>query len=214
MEDDATLADAVLRRLTRDGHAADHFTTLEDARLAMDTAQYDFVLLDLSLPDGSGLDLLRSLRRGRARVPVLVLTARDRIEDRINGLNAGADDYLVKPFDMGELSARVNAVARRSSGLVVSDVTIGDIAIDVAGRSVRVGDRGVSLTAREWVVLEFLIARSETTVTKDELETRMYDFGAQIASNTVEVFVSRIRKKLGRDLIRTERGLGYRLVTQ
>lgn len=213
VEDDKTLAEAVQAHVTRTGHAVDWFTTLEDAGLALRTTRYDVVVLDLGLPDGSGIRILQDLRDQGDRTPVIVATARDCIDDRIEGLNAGADDYVIKPYDLNELVARISAVSRRAANLVSPDFRKGDVSLDLSSRSATRDGRPVTLTAREWVVMELLIARAGQNVSKPDLENRMYQFGAEIDSNSIEVFVSRIRKKLGRDLIVTERGLGYRLTT-
>ena len=168
-------------------------------------------MLDLNLPDGRGLDLLRALRKAEDKRPVIILTARDQIRDRIEGLNAGADDYLVKPFDLGELVARMQAVQRRSAEKASSSVRAGSLVIDQAARKVwRDGDE-VPLTAREWALLDCLAQRAGTTISKGALEDALYAFGSEVESNTVEVYVSRLRKKLGAKAIRTVRGLGYRL---
>jgi two-component system OmpR family response regulator len=169
------------------------------------------VLLDLGLPDGSGLDLLRALRRQGDRRPVIVLTARDQIRDRIDGLNAGADDYLVKPFDLDELNARIAAVARRASDSLKPQLAIGAIEIDREGRRIRKDGRSIDLTGREWAILDELLRRPGAAVNRARLEESLYAFGAEIESNAVEVYVSRLRKKLGADVIQTQRGIGYRL---
>ncbi|MBC7137122.1 MAG: response regulator transcription factor, partial [Oceanibaculum nanhaiense] len=172
---------------------------------------YHLILLDLALPDGSGLALLRGLRGRGDKVPVIVLTARDRISDRIEGLNAGADDYLVKPFDLEELSARIMAVSRRYAGDPNPVLRLGNLEIDQTAHSVTVAGTAAELTAREWAVLELLMRRPGALVSKERIEDALYAFGAEIDSNAVEVYVSRLRKKLGRETIRTMRGLGYRL---
>lgn len=211
IEDEPALGDAVQEHLAADGHAVDWFTTLAEADDAIAAVDYPLVLLDLHLPDGRGLDLLRSLRgRGDPRA-VVILTARDQISDRIEGLNAGADDYLVKPFDLGELSARVAAVARRVGGRPSPVHCVGDLEIDTAARAARRGGRPVELSQREWAVLDNLLQRPDAIVAKSAIEDSLYAFGAEVESNTVEVYVSRLRKKLGHGAITTVRGLGYRL---
>ena len=165
--------------------------------------------VDLQLPDGNGVDYLRAMR-GRSDVtPVIVLTARDQISDRIEGLNAGADDYLVKPFDLGELAARIHAVGRRYANPSPS-LTFGTLTIRPAERLVELDGETVDLTAREWSVLDSLLLRPGLLVSKARLEEALYEFGAEIESNAVEVYVSRLRKKLGAERIVTVRGLGYR----
>lgn len=213
VEDDDTLAEAVQAHFMRAGHAVDWFTTTEEAELALRTTTYDVIVLDLGLPDGSGISILRRLRDEGSHTPVIVATARDCIDDRIDGLNAGADDYVIKPYDLNEMLARVAAVSRRAANLISPDFRKGGVSLDLSSHSVTRDGRPVTLTAREWVVMELLIARAGKIVSKTDLENRMYQFGAEIDSNSIEVFISRIRKKLGRDLIVTERGLGYRLTT-
>lgn len=163
------------------------------------------------LPDGSGLDFLRRLRAAGDVTPVIILTARDRISDRIAGLNAGADDYLVKPFDLSELSARVAAVSRRYTGNPNPLVQLGVLEIDLAARAVYREGRRIDLTAREWALFEALLQRPGAILSKRQLEDRLYAFDAEVESNTIEVHVSRLRKKLGQDVIETVRGVGYRL---
>ena len=211
VEDELGLGEAVQEHAASAGHAVDWMKTLEEAEHAALTVAYHLVLLDLALPDGSGLDLLRGLRGRGDKVPVIILTARDRISDRIAGLNAGADDYLVKPFDLDELSARILAVTRRYAGDPNPVLRLGDLEIDQTARSVSVAGVQTELTAREWAVLELLMRRPGALVSKDRIEDALYAFGAEIESNAVEVYVSRLRKKLGREAIHTVRGLGYRL---
>jgi two-component system, OmpR family, response regulator len=189
----------------------DWMKRLDEARQSLATVPYDLVLLDLNLPDGRGLDVLRELRRGGSKVPVIILTALDQIASRIEGLNSGADDYLVKPFDLSELSARVTAVARRYGGNPNPLLQLGQLEIDLARRSISVAGRPVDLTAREWAVLERLLRRPNAIIAKSEIEDSLYEFGAEIDSNAVEVYVSRLRKKLGRETIKTVRGVGYKV---
>lgn len=144
--------------------------------------------------------------------PVIILTAQDQISDRIAGLNAGADDYLVKPFDLFELSARVAAVARRYSGNPNPQIRLGDLQVDMSARTVQRAGVTVDLTAREWALFEAFVQRPSALLSKSQLEERLYAFGAEIESNTIEVYISRLRKKLGRELIETVRGMGYRLM--
>ena len=211
VEDDTVLGEAVRDQIAADGHSVDWATRLDAAREYLDVASYDLILLDLMLPDGRGQPFLRALR-GRGDVtPVMILTAMDQISDRIDGLNAGADDYMVKPFDLSELSARVGAVARRYAGNPNPLVTLADLEIDLAMRSVLRSGKPVPLTAREWVLLEALIQRPGQLLSKAQLEERLYSFETEIESNTIEVHVSRLRKKLGRERIETVRGMGYRL---
>lgn len=211
IEDDAILAPAVRDQIVSDGHSVDWVTRLDDARDHLRVAAYDLLLLDLMLPDGRGIGLLRELRTRGDVTPVIILTALDQLSDRIEGLNAGADDYLIKPFDLSELSARLNAVARRYSGNPNPLAQIGDLHIDLAARSITRAGKRIDLTAREWVLLETFLQRPRQILSKTRLEERLYSFGEEVESNTIEVHVSRLRKKLGHTIIETVRGLGYRL---
>ncbi len=215
IEDDTLLGDAIRDQVTADGHAVDWVTRLGDARDHVAVASYDLILLDLMLPDGRGLDYLRARRAAGDVSPVIILTARDQISDRIAGLNAGADDYLVKPFDLEELSARLRAVARRYGGNPNPLLVIGNLQIDLAARTITPAGtrdaRPILLTAREWALFEAFIQHPGALLSKSQLEDRLYAFGAEVESNTIEVYVSRLRKKLGSGVISTERGLGYRL---
>ena len=211
IEDDPILGAAVRDQIAADGHTVDWATRLEEARDCMGTVSYGLVLLDLMLPDGSGLAFLKQRRAARDATPVIILAARDQISDRIAGLNAGADDYLVKPFDLAELSARTGAVARRYAGNPNPLVEVGDLEIDLAARTVRRGGVPVALTAREWVLFEAFAQRPGALLSKSQIEERLYSFDAEVESNTIEVYVGRIRRKLGHDIIETVRGMGYRL---
>lgn len=217
IEDDDTIGSAVRDHIAAAGHGVDWARSLADAHDCLAVVAYDLILLDLGLPDGHGLDLLRALRAGAidgpvqtdARTPVVIVSARDQITERIEGLNAGADDYLVKPFDLSELSARFAAVTRRSAGQASPARHFGGVAIDFAHRSIQRDGKPVQITAREWAVLERLTRTPNARVSKSEIEDSLYEFGAEVESNTVEVYISRLRKKLGRDFVTTLRGIGY-----
>jgi len=211
IEDDYVLGEAVRDQVSADGHGVDWMQRLDDARAALDTVDYGLILLDLNLPDGRGLDLLKGLRARGNPVPVIITTAQDQIAIRIEGLNAGADDYLVKPFDLDEMSARVAAVARRYAGIATPQLRVGEASVNLATKAVTLGGKAVSLTAREFAVLARLLSRRGGIVTKGEIEDSLYPFGAEIEGNAVEVYVSRLRKKLGQGVITTVRGLGYRI---
>ncbi len=211
IEDDTVLGAAVRDQITADGHSADWVHRLDAASEHLRTIPYDLVLLDLMLPDGRGIPYLRALRgRGNA-TPVIILTALDQVSDRIEGLNAGADDYLIKPFDLAELTARIGSVARRYAGNPNPLIQHGDLEIDLAARSVHRAGRLVPLTAREWALFEALLGHPGQLFSKAQLEDKLYAFGAEVESNTIEVHVSRLRKKLGPDVVHTVRGIGYRL---
>ncbi|MGJ4895962.1 MULTISPECIES: response regulator transcription factor [unclassified Bradyrhizobium] len=213
IEDDTILGAAVRDQIVSDGHSVDWVTRLDAAREYLGTAAYDLLLLDLMLPDGRGIGLLRDRRAKGDVTPVIILTALDQLSDRIEGLNAGADDYMIKPFDLSELTARLNAVARRYAGNPNPLIRIGDLQIDLAARSMTRAGKSIALTAREWVLLEAFLQRPRQVLSKSLLEERLYSFGEEIESNTIEVHVSRLRKKLGHAVIETVRGLGYRLGT-
>ncbi|WP_234187090.1 response regulator transcription factor [Shinella sp. NM-101] len=210
IEDDAILGKAVREQIAG-SHCVDWVTRLDAAREHLRSVAYDLVLLDLMLPDGLGIGFLRKLRAEGSVTPVIILTALDQISDRIEGLDAGADDYMVKPFDLLELSSRLNAVARRYSGNPNPLVEVGDLRIDLAARTVMRGGRPVDLTGREWTLLEAFLQRPGVAMTKSQLEDHIYAFGDEVESNTIEVHVSRLRKKLGYRVVDTVRGIGYRL---
>ncbi len=211
IEDDTVLGTAVRDQIAGDAHSVDWVTRLDAAKDAMAGTGYDLVLLDLMLPDGRGAGFLKRLRGRGDATPVIILTALDQVSDRIEGLNAGADDYLVKPFDLAELSARIGSVARRYTGNPNPIITHGALDIDLASRSIRRDGRPVPLTAREWALFEAFLARPGHLLSKAQLEEKLYAFDAEVESNAIEVHVSRLRKKLGAGVIETERGMGYRL---
>jgi DNA-binding response OmpR family regulator len=211
VEDDKVLGAAIRDHIAANGYGVDWMQRIEDARLALASTAYELVLLDLNLPDGRGLDLLREIRAARNRVPVIITTAQDQIAVRIEGLNSGADDYLVKPFDLSEMSARIAAVARRYSADPFPAIVVGNVSVDVGRKVATVDSHPVTLTAREWAVLERLLRHRGAIVTRSEIEDSLYAFGAEIESNAVEVYVSRLRKKLGREFVTTARGLGYQV---
>ncbi|MDQ2066598.1 response regulator transcription factor [Xinfangfangia sp. CPCC 101601] len=209
VEDSDDLARAVLRYLRGQGHAVDHVGDAAGAEAAMAVGGYACVILDLGLPDGSGLALLREARGLKDRTPVIIATALDQISDRIAGLDAGADDYVVKPYNLEELAARIRAHARRGQGVPESRLRVADIEVDrAAGRLWRDGDE-IRLTSREWALFEAILGARGRVVSKAALEDALYAFDTLIEGNAVEVYISRLRKKLGNELIETRRGLGY-----
>ena len=211
VEDDPMIGRSIHQALRQDGYSVDWVQDGQSAEAAAAQTPYDLVLLDLGLPRKGGLDVLAELRRRRNPVPVLVLTARDAVADRVKGLDTGADDYLVKPFDLDELDARVQAVARRAGDHPDPEIRLGAVTLNPADHRAAVDGREVVLTAREWAILERLLRRPGATVSRSQLEEALYAFGAETESNAVEVYVSRIRKKLGAALIETLRGVGYRV---
>lgn len=211
IEDDLVLGAAVHDQIASAGHCVDWVVRLDAAGQALHGASFDLILLDLMLPDGRGIGFLKTLRTRGDTTPVIILTALDQVSDRIAGLNAGADDYLAKPFDLDELTARIGSVARRYSGNPNPMLTHASLEIDLTDRRIRREGKTVHLTAREWALLEAFLSRPNQLLSKAQLEEKLYDFDAEIESNTIEVHVSRLRRKLGAQVIETERGLGYRL---
>jgi len=213
VEDDAALAGAVCSYLEAKAFVVDVAPGLAQARAALAAVQYAAVLLDLHLPDGEGLSLLPDVRALRDRPIVIVLTARDQVTDRIRGLDAGADDYLIKPYDPAELLARLRAVERRRSAGSSPVLHLGTLEIDLAHDRVRKDGNPVVLTQKEWALLRVMATRPERIHTRENLADALYGFGDEADSNTLEVFISRLRRKLGKNHIQTLRGLGYRLST-
>lgn len=211
VEDDPVLADGLKVGLGLAGMTVDCVGTYADARAALSTSVFDTVVLDLMLPDGSGLDLLREMRGSGNRTPVLLLTAMDETSDRIRGLDTGADDYLGKPFDLDELGARVRAIARRGSGRASPCLAAAGIMLDPSNLSVALHGVPLSLSRREFSVLAALLERPGTVRSKAEIEDRLYGWQEEIESNAVEVHIHHLRAKIGRDVIETVRGLGYRI---
>jgi two-component system response regulator QseB len=209
VEDDKMIAEGVRKALRGEGFAVDWVQDGESALTAAGGEPYDLVLLDLGLPKRDGLDVLRAMRMRGLSMPVLILTARDAVADRVKGLDAGADDYLVKPFDLDELGARMRALVRRHSGRSESVIRHGSLTLDPAAHQVTLDGAPVPLSAREFALLEALLARPGAVLSKSQLEEKMYGWGEEIGSNTVEVYIHALRKKLGADLIRNVRGLGY-----
>lgn len=214
VEDDAALARGLSAGLKTAGYAVDVADTGELALALAREEPFALITLDLGLPDMSGIEVLASLRRDSNKTPVLILTARDALEDRISGLDHGADDYLLKPFEPAELEARIRALLRRAQGDASPVFTIGTLTIDQARATATVAGRVLDLRRREWTVLERLVARAGKVVPKDRLAGEVFGFDEPVGPNAVEVYVARLRRKLGPDgpEIRTIRGLGYILV--
>jgi two-component system response regulator QseB len=209
VEDDAMIGAAAQEGLKREGHAVDWVRDGGQASAALANGVYEGVLLDLGLPKRDGLTVLRDLRAKGNDVPVIVITARDAVADRIAGLDAGADDYVVKPFDLDELGARVRAVSRRRSGRAAAALQVGDLELDVAARRARWKGKEVALSAREFALAQALAERPGAYFTRSQLEERLYGWGEEVGSNAVEVHIHALRRKLDASLIRTVRGLGY-----
>lgn len=209
IEDDTLLGDGVRAGLKQAGFAVDWVQDGLAAKLALETEPYALMVLDLGLPKLSGLDLLKWLRERHLTVPVLILTARDTIADRVAGLNAGADDYLIKPFDLDELIARLNALLRRSAGQVTLTLQHGDIELTPSTHQVSKGGQAIELSAREFTLLHELLLHVGRVQSREQLEQHLYGWGEEVESNSVEVHIHHLRKKLGVELIRTLRGVGY-----
>jgi DNA-binding response OmpR family regulator len=209
VEDEEIIGSGVQAALRQAGYAVDWLQDGHAAAMALKTEQFDLVLLDLGLPDRSGLDVLAELRTRGDEVPVLILTARDSVPDRVSGLDRGADDYLTKPFDLDELFARLRALARRRGGRANPLLIHGDITLDPAARKVTLGDKAVDISRREFSLLQLLLENSGRVLSRGSLEESLYGWGDVVESNTVEVYIHHLRKKLGSELIRTVRGVGY-----
>lgn len=209
VEDDFFLGQALSHILRAESHLVDWCTTLSQAK-GLVNEPYDALLLDWNLPDGSGVEWLASLRARRVRVPTLIITAHDRLNDRVHGLDCGADDFLVKPFAPEELCARVRAVVRRTSGNL-DRKRHGPVEVDIAAKAAWLNGVAVALTSREWAILECLVLRQGRIVAKQEIESLILGLNGELASNAVEVFIFKLRHKLGKELIETVRGLGYRI---
>jgi two-component system response regulator QseB len=211
VEDDPLIGRAVVTGLREGGYAVDWVRDGAAAELALSTAVYDLVVLDLGLPRKDGLELLRGLRRGGNDVPVLIITARDGLSDRVTGLDLGADDYLVKPFDLDELLARARAIVRRRLGRTSPEITYGSLTLDPVRRRVVFRGQTVDLSAREFAVLEALMKEPGAVVSREKLEEAVYGWGEEVGSNTVEVHLHHLRRKLEPQVIRNVRGVGYRI---
>ncbi|SBT19022.1 Transcriptional regulatory protein QseB [Marinomonas gallaica] len=209
VEDDTSLGDGLCVALKREGFTADWLTDGLQAMQAVEQETFDLVILDLGLPRMDGMSILTKIREKAIAVPVLVLTARDGIDDRVGGLDAGADDYVVKPFDLVEIMARIRAIVRRSKGRAVSLITHNDIELSPDSMQVTYQGKGVTLTRREYVLLSELLSRPGHVFTRDALVQSLYGWGEEVESNALEVHIHHLRKKFYSELIRTIRGVGY-----
>jgi two-component system OmpR family response regulator len=209
VEDDRMIGEAVVQALHDAAYAVDWVKDGQAALLAIETNEYGMVLLDLGLPRRNGLDLLRQVRGKGSTVPVIIVTARDALEDRVVGLDLGADDYLVKPFDVPELLARMRAVARRRGGQAAPLLTNGALTLDPATREARYGEASCSLTAREFSLLQSLLMRPGAVLSRAELEERVYGWNEEVESNAIEFLIHGVRRKLGTSAIKNVRGVGW-----
>jgi two-component system OmpR family response regulator len=211
VEDDKMIGETVLDQLRAEHYAVDWVRDGEMAQTALGSEDYDLVLLDLGLPRVDGLDVLRSLRERESRIPVLIATARDSIPQRVAGLDAGADDYILKPYDLDELLARVRAMLRRAAGRAETAYTHDGVMINTVTREVTMHGDPVTVTAKEWAVLELLLARPGVVMSRAQIEQKLYGWKDDISSNAVEVYIHGLRRKLGSGLIQNVRGVGYKV---
>jgi two-component system response regulator QseB len=209
VEDDPMIGKSVQQGLRQNGYTIDWVRDGQAGELALATTDYEMLLLDLGLPGKSGLEVLARLRRAANRIPVLVITARDSVADRIKGLDTGADDYLVKPFDLDELSARMRAVLRRHAGRADPVIALGDLRMNPATHELTQNGQPVQLSAREFALLRALLEQPGTPLSRAKLEERLYGWGEEVESNAVEVYIHSLRRKLGAERIRNIRGVGY-----
>jgi two-component system, OmpR family, response regulator len=209
VEDDTMIGESLREALRRQGFAADWVRDGQAADAALGSERFDAVLLDLGLPRRSGLDVLKALRARGDATPVIVLTARDALTDKVAGLDAGADDYLVKPFELDELLARLRAVGRRLSGRPSNLLQVADLQLDPATREVTRGGKAVLLSAREFALLQALLERPGAILSRAQIEDRLYGWGEELESNAISVYMHQLRRKLGDDLLHTVRGVGY-----
>lgn len=209
VEDDPMMGKAVKIALQQASHVVDLVDSAEDAELALDTTDYEIMVLDINLPQKSGLELIKDVRLRKKDIPVLALTARDATKHKVEGFNAGFDDYLVKPFDLDELLVRIQALYRRRRGGYESNIICGDIQLDKAAKIVRKNGQVVELSGKEYAILAILLENAGKVLNKQEIEDKLYGWDTEIGSNAVEVHISHLRRKLGDNVIKTIRGLGY-----
>lgn len=209
IEDDISLAEGTVKALRRAGYAVDHAATGDEGRRYVDAGQLDIVILDLGLPDVDGLVLLRELRLIQTGIPILILTARDALTDKVAGLDAGADDYLTKPFAFEELLARIRVLSRRNAPVREPELKIGNVLINIASHEVCVNGEVQKLSRREFAILRALADRPGQVFSREQLEEKLYSWGDEVSSNTVDVHVHNLRKKLGHDFIKNIRGVGF-----
>jgi DNA-binding response OmpR family regulator len=214
VEDDVDLAAGLVKALRREGFSADAVGTGREAMHSIDIDPPDLVILDRGLPDMDGIAALKMWRAKNKNLPVLILTARGGLEDKVNALDLGADDYLAKPFEMAELLARLRVLLRRMGTALSSYIHIGDVRVDLAGNQASLGDEDLKLSRREFMLLRSLMENAGRIQTKESLEKKLYGWGEEIASNVIEVHISNLRKKLPADFIHTVRGVGYTIAPQ
>jgi len=211
VEDNQALATALIKALQKQGYTANSVATGEAALYVIKTAVPDIVILDLGLPDMDGINVLKRLRKKHADLPVLLLTARSALDDKITGLDSGADDYLAKPFEMSELFARIRVLGRRLNTSGTAQIRVGKVSLDINGNQVSVDNQPLDLSRREFMLLKTLLENAGRVLTRNTLEGRLYSWGEEVASNALEVHIHHLRKKLGTDFIKTVRGIGYKV---
>lgn len=209
VEDDPLLGDGIRAGLGHEDYTVDWFKDARSAEAALKSEQYDLMVLDLGLPDKSGLEVLQQMRARGDDLPVLILTARDTVSDRVAGLDNGADDYMIKPFDLDELSARLRALLRRYNGRAQSEIHHGEIVLNPVAHSVSLEGKSVDVSPREYAVLHLLLENVGKVMSRSRLEDGLYSWDGDVESNAIEVYIHHLRKKLGSSLIRTIRGVGY-----
>lgn len=218
VEDNPQLAQLIQEGLSSQGFAIDRCASLEEALATRPAADYELILLDLGLPDGDGMVLVRRLRQANDSIPILILTARGGLNDRLIGLDGGADDYVVKPFEIAELAARCRALLRRPGASLGVVLQLGNVALDTTTRTVTVADRRIDIPPREIALLEQLLRRAEQVVRRNQLEASLYSFGEDVTPNALETAVSRLRKRLSSAeadvIVRTAHGIGYAIFRQ
>lgn len=214
IEDDVSLAKGLQTSLKREGFIVNHLSEGKQAINSIASSEPDIVVLDLGLPDMDGNEVLKQIRRRNAELPVLILTARNSIQDKVAGLDSGADDYLAKPFEMDELLARLRVLERRLSSLKHADLTVGNVSIDTRAQQVKVDGENVDFFRREYMLLKMLMENVGRVQTRDSLESKLYSWGEEIASNAIEVHIHHLRKKLPDNFITTVRGVGYTIKAQ
>lgn len=214
VEDDLLLQRGLQKALSQENYTVDIASTLQEATrfLSDEFTIYSAILLDLGLPDGNGITLLQALRKEKNTIPILIITARDALQDRIIGLDAGADDYVIKPFELTELYARLRAIIRRQNGQVNNDILVDQFSLNLSNKTIKFQDQLLDLTSREYVVLSRLLLKYPNVVPRELLMQDLYSWQDSLGSNTLEVYIHRLRQKVGKDKIQTVRGFGYQLV--
>lgn len=211
VEDDAMIGEALEKALKKSGYSIDWVQDGDDAEPCLEDSNYDLVILDLGLPNKDGIQILKDLRAKENPMSVLVLTARDSVQDRVLGLDSGADDYMLKPFSLGELEARIRLLLRRKEGRKTNDLTHGDLTLEVSSHRVTYKREDYSLSAKEFSLLSILVEKPKNVFSREQLEENLYGWNEEVESNSVEVHIHQIRKKLGKEIIKNTRNIGYSL---